>query len=73
MSFLARRQKLIKLADRSEPGWAVMEEYDADADNLDDERTIEKTEKAAESWPSEGRCRMGSKKQVLPGVILQRP
>jgi hypothetical protein len=50
MSFLARRQKLIKLADRSESGWAVVEEYDADAlaDNSDDERKIEKAEKAAE-------------------------
>ena len=39
MSFLARRQKLIKLVDRSESGWAVVEEYDADAlsDNSDDE------------------------------------
>ena len=49
-SFLAHRQKLIKLADRSESGWAVVEEYDADAlaDNSDDERKIEKAEKAAE-------------------------
>ena len=48
MSFLARRQKLIKLADRSESGWAVVEEYDADtlADNSDDERKIEKAEKS---------------------------
>ena len=29
-SFLARRQKLIKLVDRSASGWAVIEEYDAD-------------------------------------------
>ena len=50
MSFLARRQKLIKLADRSESGWAVIEDYDADAlaDNSEDERKIEKAEKAAE-------------------------
>ena len=49
-SFLARRQKLIKLADRSESGWAVVEEYDADvlADDSDDEKKIEKAEKAAE-------------------------
>ena len=48
-SFLARRQKLIKLADRSESRWAVVEEYDADvlADDSDDEKKIEKAEKAA--------------------------
>ena len=49
-SFLARRQKLIKLADRSELGCAVVEEYDADmlAHDSDDEKKIEKAEKAAE-------------------------
>ena len=47
---LSRRKKLIKLADRLEAGWAFVEEYIEDdlADNLDDERRIEKTEKAAE-------------------------
>ena len=47
---LSRRKKLIKLADRSEAGWAFVEEYIEDdlADNLDDERRIEKAEKAAE-------------------------
>ena len=50
MAFLTHRQKLIKLADRSESGWAVVDEYDADAlaDNSEDERKIEKAEKAAE-------------------------
>ena len=50
MSFLARRQKLTKQTDHSESGWAVVEEYDADAlaDNLDDECKIEKAEKVAE-------------------------
>ena len=49
-SFLARREKLIKLADRSESGWAVVEEYNADvlADDSDDEKKIEKAENAAE-------------------------
>ena len=48
MSFLARRQKLISLADRSKSGWAVIEKYNADAlaDNSDDEQKIEKAERA---------------------------
>jgi hypothetical protein len=35
------RQKLIRIADRSEHGWATVEEYDNDelADNSDDERS----------------------------------
>ena len=47
---LAERQKLIKIADRSENGWGVVAEYTADelADDSDDEKRIEKAEKAAE-------------------------
>ena len=47
---LAERQKLIKIADRSELGWAVVSEYTADelADDSDDEKRMEKAEKAAE-------------------------
>ena len=47
---IAERQKLIKIADRSELGWAVVNEYTADelADNSDDEKRMEKAEKAAE-------------------------
>ena len=50
MEHLSRREKLIKLADRLEAGWAFMEEYIEDdlANNSDDERRIEKAEKAAE-------------------------
>ena len=47
---LDERQKLIRLADRSEHGWGVVDEYTADdlADDSDDERRIEKVERAAE-------------------------
>ena len=47
---LAHRQKLIKLADRSELGWHVVNEYETDvlADNPEDERCLENAEKAAE-------------------------
>ena len=43
---LAERQKLIKIADRSDLGWAVVSEYTAD--DSDDEKRLEKAEKAAE-------------------------
>ena len=47
---LAERQKLIKIADRSANGWGVVTEYTADelADDSDDEKRLEKAEKAAE-------------------------
>lgn len=47
---IASRQKLIKIADRSEFGWAVVAEYEADdlASGSEDERRLEKAEKAAE-------------------------
>ena len=50
IKLLAERQKLIKLADRSEFGWSVVEEYTADelAVDSDDEKRIEKAEKLAE-------------------------
>ncbi len=49
-SLLAERQKLIKIADRSEFGWGVVAEYTADelAADSDDEKRIEKAEKATE-------------------------
>ena len=47
---LTERQKLIKIADRSANGWGVVTEYTADelADDSDDEKRLEKAEKAAE-------------------------
>ena len=50
MKLLAERQKLIKIADRSEYGWGVVAEYTADelADGSDDEKRLEKAEKATE-------------------------
>ncbi len=49
-SLMADRQKLIRLADRSEYGWQVVDEYTADdlAEGSDDEKRIEKAERAAE-------------------------
>ena len=47
---ISERQKLIKIADRSEYGWGVVAEYQADglASGSDDERKLEKAELAAE-------------------------
>ena len=47
---IEERQKLIKIADRSEYGWGVIAEYTADelADDSEDEKRIEKAERAAE-------------------------
>ena len=46
---LSERQKLIKLADRSECGWATVSAYVSDdlADTPEDERRISKAEKSA--------------------------
>ena len=47
---LAHRQKLIKVADRSELGWAFVTEYETDglAADLDDEKRLERAERTAE-------------------------
>ena len=49
-ALLLNRQKMIKLADRSELGWSVVEEYEADelADSSEDEKKIARAEKEAE-------------------------
>lgn len=50
MQFIAQRQKLIWLADRSEYGWDAVNEYEKDelAEDDDDAKWLEKAEKAAE-------------------------
>ena len=44
-----RRQKLIKIADRSKDGWKVVEEYESDdlVSNSEDEKRIKKAKEAA--------------------------
>ena len=50
MKTLEKRQKHIKVADRSDFGWSTVEHYDSHplADNSDDEKRLEKAEKEAE-------------------------
>ena len=50
IEMLERRMRLIKMADRSEYGWAVVAEYEADelAVDSDDEKRIYRAEKEAE-------------------------
>ena len=50
IELLATRQKLIKIADRSELGWKVVEEYEADelASGSEDEKKLERAERTAE-------------------------
>ena len=43
---LSRQQKLIRIADRSEYGWVVMDEYDLAVDS-DDGKRLEKAKWAA--------------------------
>ena len=47
---IAHRRKLLKLANRSEYGWSIVEEYEEDglANDSEDKKRIEKAEWAAE-------------------------
>ena len=65
MKILSRRQKMIKFADRSEAGWAVVEEYkeDALASNSEDEKRMEKAVREAD--------RKVAELMALPGPIAQ--
>ena len=46
---IKKRQKLIKLADRSKDGWLVVQEYESDelASNSEDEKKIRKAKLSA--------------------------
>lgn len=56
---IVERQKLIKIADRSEQGWKTAEEYERDpvASDSDDEKRIRKAETAAEKKVMRDRLR----------------
>ena len=60
---IGQRQKLIKIADRSEHGWATVDEYMADelADNSDDEKRLYKAESRAGRKLKDTRAKRGKK------------
>ena len=62
-------QKAIRLADRSEFDWSLVAEYDADelADDSDDEKKIEKAEKAAERKAAIAKKKLGRSAQQSTG------
>lgn len=49
MALIQKRQKLIKLADKSEAGWLVVDEYESDelAENSEDDKKIRKAQDKA--------------------------
>lgn len=70
-TLLAARQKHIRIADRSEHGWNTVVEYEADelASDSDDEKKLEKAEKAADRKAQRGRKR----KQDFQSWKAKRP
>uniref|UniRef100_A0A1X7UTU3 CCHC-type domain-containing protein n=1 Tax=Amphimedon queenslandica TaxID=400682 RepID=A0A1X7UTU3_AMPQE len=62
------RQKLIKIADRSEFGWGVVHEYQSDelAENSEDEKKLSKAEKAADQ-------KAQKKKKAAAGKVNKVP
>lgn len=69
---VSERQKLIRMADRSEHGWATVDEYLEDelADNSDDEKRIQKTEFRAGKKLKAVAAKNARRK---PGVVQKRP
>ena len=67
---LAERQKLIKIADRSVNGWGVVTEYMVDelADDSDDDKRLEKAEKAAERKAGLRKCKRLQPVPKQPGT-----
>ena len=49
-AIIKKRQKLIKMADKSKDGWLVVEEYESDdlASGTDDEKRLKKARSKAE-------------------------
>ena len=63
---IRQRNKLIKLADMSESGWAVVAEYEAHqlASDSDDEKRIQKAEARANRKAKESRVKRSAKRRT---------
>ena len=70
-ALIDERQKLIRLADRSEHGWGMVDEYTADdlAEDSEDEKRIEKAERAAERKAGKKRKRRTADAYHQPGCV----
>ena len=72
LKLICERQKLIRMADRSEHGWATVEEYLEDelADNSDDEKRMQKAEFRAGRKLKAAAAKTAKKKV---GLLQKRP
>ena len=73
--FISDRQKLVKIADRAEHGWGVVQEYTADelAEDSGDEKRLEKAERAAELKAAKRRKKKASSAQSSRSHSLSVP
>ena len=71
---IRERQKLIKIADRSEHGWATVEEYVTDelADDSDDEKRLYKAESRAGRKVKEAKAKTTKKKPLRKYPVWPR-
>ena len=72
---IQKRQKLIKLADKSEAGWLAVEEYESDelADNSDDEKRIKKAQDKATRKKKQLAFARAKRQKVAPQQITPQP
>ena len=72
LKLVCERQKLIRMADRSEHGWATVKEYLEDelADNSDDEKRMQKAEFRAGKKLKAAAAKTAKKKA---GFLQKRP
>ena len=72
---IQKRQKLIKLADKSEAGWLAVEEYESDelADNSVDEKRIKKAQDKATRKKKQLGFARAKRQKVAPQQFTPQP
>ena len=76
LKLIQKRQKLIKLADKSEGGWLVVQEYESDelADNSEDEKKIKKAqEKGSKKRKQQLQAKAAKKPRYYHAATTARP